>query len=456
MVAFTCINRHSVFVNRLSGQLPTIGALLAIGCLQPPASLASHASSASLEPFHRYASVLIGVAVLGHHTAEAKPKEVNNRNFNKTSYYGSPVSLQNNNMIEMSDDSCKWRFVWDQAEKFTLGVNEENFWKFVEPPPPITKLGIMIQKTPPTMGVCVVNGKGYCQPIDMKKSVDLKPPDYCMLATDTFSVNMTLTEPKCAINVTIINAELLYDFFEPTTAPTTTLLPLWTGSGPPPGTGYRTRPVTNTTRMNVATENTSTTTAGPPLTTGAIIGIAAGALVLIALVAGAVIAFICIRRRRRQQEQGDYYFVEDPQLSAQVEKDEGLIEWEDVMAHAPYDLNTQAHYTNWPYGKGDTVRLSSITASEFECSRQTSEVKFVELVFEDDVKGTEDYGFVEGRLEPKDDRHADKNEPNDWTQAVVIYYSFPPDRVKVCVVSVYISSPSVAILGLTVLADFYP
>lgn len=112
MVAFTCINRHSVFVNHLSGQLPTIGALLAIGCLQPPASLASHASSASLEMFHRYTSVLVGVAILSHHAAEAKLEEVNKRNFNDTPYYGSPVILEGKDMYVSISSTLPFATFW--------------------------------------------------------------------------------------------------------------------------------------------------------------------------------------------------------------------------------------------------------------------------------------------------------------------------------------------------------
>ncbi|KAH7725001.1 hypothetical protein AAVH_07594 [Aphelenchoides avenae] len=469
MVAFTCINRHSVFVNHLSGQLPTIGALLAIGCLQPPASLASHASSASLEMFHRYTSVLVGVAVLGHHAAEAELVEVNKRNFKNTPYYGTPVRLKGKDIfitlnkhanhtsitwrfdsksawkiqLDKCDDgypnaaiviadSCKWQFVWNEMLEFRLIANDgkENSWKFDDPP--LRKLQIELGKKKPTMTIYTVTGGGGTSLTDPTKNIPLGTPDFCMLATDNFNVNMTSTEPNCPISM---DAKLFYDFYDSTTATATTdvshPLPVWTGTGSPPS-GYVTK-----AKTHVTTENPSNTTADPALGTGEIIGIAAGALALIALLAGAVIALICICRRRRQ-EQGDYDFAEDPQVSAQVEKEEGLIEWEDVMAHAPYDVNTQPLIKNWPYGKGDTVELGSITANENTCSRgKPAEAKMygVELDilrFLDDVKGTEDYGVVEGRFEWKAEGNPDEGS-RCWSQLVVIYYSFPPDRVKVFV-----------------------
>ncbi|KAH7694019.1 hypothetical protein AAVH_38940, partial [Aphelenchoides avenae] len=70
--------------------------MLAIGCLHLHKSLASHASSASLQLLHLYTSILVGVALLDHHAAEAKLVPV--KTIGKDSpYYGTPVSLKGPN-----------------------------------------------------------------------------------------------------------------------------------------------------------------------------------------------------------------------------------------------------------------------------------------------------------------------------------------------------------------------
>lgn len=101
-------------------------------------------------------------------------------------------------------DSCKWQFVWNEMLEFRLIANDgkENSWKFDDPP--LRKLQIELGKKKPTMTIYTVTGGGGTSLTDPTKNIPLGTPDFCMLATDNFNVNMTSTEPNCPISVTIV------------------------------------------------------------------------------------------------------------------------------------------------------------------------------------------------------------------------------------------------------------
>ncbi|KAH7728124.1 CK1/WORM6 protein kinase [Aphelenchoides avenae] len=130
--------------------------------------------------------------------------------------------------------------------------------------------------------------------------------------------------------------------------------------------------------------------------------------VLLAVIVG-VVVFCFIHRRRRQPP-----FDADAD-NAQITQIEGLIEWDDLMAHAPYkpQLAKQLDMADWPFVRGDKIDLSTISTYDFADH-------YKELQFLHDVKGNEDYGFVSGKFEGKDcpDNKA------------IIYYSKSSDRIK--------------------------
>ncbi|KAH7723113.1 hypothetical protein AAVH_09369 [Aphelenchoides avenae] len=228
LFAYLCTTRHSMFETQPNGLLPAISALLVVGRLQPMSSLVNHASSASLQLTRLYTPLLLCLAFLGYHAADAKLLEVTKRNFKHSPYYGSPVSLKGDDIfftlderasqvsviwnfksswhiqLEKCDafgtakieiaDSCKWGFRWEDKRDFALTTNDNSSpahaWTLPEKPP-IRKLQIQILMEFPTD----------------------------------------------------IDARLLYDFYEPTIMPPTwgirnytinNVVPLWTGRGPPP------------------------------------------------------------------------------------------------------------------------------------------------------------------------------------------------------------------------------
>lgn len=103
--------------------------------------------------------------------------------------------------IEISD-SCKWEFDFDGTRDLRLTANGKRSmqsWDFELLPPsqrPVKKVRIRIAG--PAITVCAV------VPDDCPPLLTHVPPDYCMLATGDFSVNMTLMEPACPINVKIV------------------------------------------------------------------------------------------------------------------------------------------------------------------------------------------------------------------------------------------------------------
>lgn len=115
LFAYVGINRHSMLINYFSGQLSTISALLVIGCLRPPSSLANHVSSASL---HRYTPVLVGVALLGHHSAKAEFRKVNGSNFKGTPYEDSPVRVNGSNMYVFTSVLHPLTIGYDELQYF--------------------------------------------------------------------------------------------------------------------------------------------------------------------------------------------------------------------------------------------------------------------------------------------------------------------------------------------------
>ncbi|KAH7694099.1 hypothetical protein AAVH_38860, partial [Aphelenchoides avenae] len=115
LFAYLCTSRHSMFECQLNGLLPAISALLAVGSLQPPSSLASRVSSTSLQLTRLYTPLLVCLALLGYYAAEAKLQEVNSANFKDSPYYGSPVRLKGDDIFFTLDErasqvSVIWNF----------------------------------------------------------------------------------------------------------------------------------------------------------------------------------------------------------------------------------------------------------------------------------------------------------------------------------------------------------
>lgn len=98
LFVYLCISRHSMFESQLNGLLPVTSGLLVVGRLQPLSSLASRISPASLQLIRLVTPLMVGAALLGHHAAEADLQVVNKRNFKDTPYYGTPVSLNGEDM----------------------------------------------------------------------------------------------------------------------------------------------------------------------------------------------------------------------------------------------------------------------------------------------------------------------------------------------------------------------
>lgn len=132
-----------------------------------------------------------------------------------------------------------WKFEWQDGRQFMMYPSTASSkWPLSglnDPQSPVRSLRIDIGKEkPPTMDVCAVTDEDTCTPVGGR--LEFNQQSRCMLAADPFSVSVANTAPGCPINVTIvsfplrvcqfqrlvqINAQLLYDFPEPTTMPPT-------------------------------------------------------------------------------------------------------------------------------------------------------------------------------------------------------------------------------------------